>query len=62
MGTGLLAGRQTNRKVPVAAQYLETCGVGGFWPIYCPQRAQTPLGAVMPQSEDHWGRWLEPMQ
>lgn len=53
MGTGLLTGRQTSRKVPVSSQYLETCGVGGFWPTYHPQEAQTLLGAVMPQSKDH---------
>lgn len=52
-GDRAASSRQTSRKIPVAAQYLETCGLGVFWPMYHLQRAQTPLGAVMPQSKDN---------
>ena len=62
VGTGLLAGRRTGRRVPIAAEDLETRGVGGFWSMQDPQRAQTSLGAVMTQHEDPWGRWLGPTQ
>lgn len=52
-GQGCWQAAGTSRKIPVASQHLETCGVGGFWPMYHPQKAQSPLGAVMPQSKDH---------